>query len=155
MSEDQLNAVLVASNLIERNNQILFVEEGKDEIEGLWSLPSGSIRYGEEPREAARREAREEACVDVDIEDLLGIYIDESDTTEGRVIDFVYHSTARNNPEVPFEDTVRDYEWVDYQAIQELDLRNPYVEDIIDEYRSEGESELVNVIDSRTQSSPL
>ncbi|WP_347722382.1 hypothetical protein [Candidatus Nanohalococcus occultus] len=89
------------------------------------------------------------------MEDLLGIYIDESDTTEGRVIDFVYCSTAKNNPDVPFEDTVRDYEWGDYQAVEELDLRNPYVEDIIDEYRSEGESELVNFIDSKTQSSSL
>lgn len=41
---------------------------------GKWVFPGGYVDLGEVVPEAARREAREEACVDVAIEGLLNVY---------------------------------------------------------------------------------
>ena len=41
---------------------------------GLWVFPGGYVDRGEEVRSAARREAREEAGIDIRIDGLVGIY---------------------------------------------------------------------------------
>jgi len=41
---------------------------------GLWVFPGGYVDRGEEVRTAARREAREEAGIDVRLDGLVGIY---------------------------------------------------------------------------------
>jgi 8-oxo-dGTP pyrophosphatase MutT (NUDIX family) len=43
-------------------------------VEGWWTLPGGAIDPGETPAEAARRETREEASVEVELLRLLGVY---------------------------------------------------------------------------------
>lgn len=41
---------------------------------GLWTLPAGFLEEGETVEAGARREAREEACAELAIEALLGVY---------------------------------------------------------------------------------
>jgi ADP-ribose pyrophosphatase YjhB (NUDIX family) len=51
--------------------EILLVRERRD---GAWTLPGGWADVGETPREAARREAREESGFEVEITRLLAVY---------------------------------------------------------------------------------
>jgi ADP-ribose pyrophosphatase YjhB (NUDIX family) len=46
---------------------VLLVQRGKEPYLGMWSFPGGSIEPGETSREAARREAREETGVEVEV----------------------------------------------------------------------------------------
>ncbi len=39
-----------------------------------WSLPGGEVDQGESPAEAAVREAREEAGIEVELDHLIGVY---------------------------------------------------------------------------------
>ncbi len=59
---------LVVSVLIEREGKVLLVKrkEGKS-FPGLWGLPNGKVRLGETLEEAARREAKEETGLSVEI----------------------------------------------------------------------------------------
>lgn len=41
---------------------------------GYWTLPAGFMETGESVADATRREAREEACVDLDLDALLAVY---------------------------------------------------------------------------------
>jgi 8-oxo-dGTP diphosphatase len=41
---------------------------------GLWNLPGGGLEAGESPWEAVVREVQEEACVDVAVGSLAGVY---------------------------------------------------------------------------------
>ena len=41
---------------------------------GLWTFPAGYVNRGERVEEAAIREAREEACLEVRVEGLVGVY---------------------------------------------------------------------------------
>lgn len=41
-----------------------------------WGFPGGAIELGETPEQAAKREAKEETGLEVEINDLIGIYTD-------------------------------------------------------------------------------
>lgn len=57
-----------------KGGQVLLVRRGWGSREGTWTFPSGYVDLGEEVEEAARREALEEAGVEVELEGLLGVY---------------------------------------------------------------------------------
>lgn len=60
--------------LVEHSGQVLLVRRRNQPGRGLWCLPCGFADADEPPEQAARREAREEAGIDVAIGALLGIY---------------------------------------------------------------------------------
>lgn len=55
--------------LIKKDDQYLLIRrsETDDEDRGAWDLPGGGIDAGEQPQVAAKREAKEEAGVDVKV----------------------------------------------------------------------------------------
>ena len=54
--------------------RVVLVKRAIDPGFGLWVFPGGYVDRGEEVRLAAVREAREEAGVDVRLDDLVGLY---------------------------------------------------------------------------------
>lgn len=54
--------------------QLLMCRRAIEPRSGYWTLPAGFLEMGETPEEGAVREAREEACAELDIIDLLAIY---------------------------------------------------------------------------------
>lgn len=53
---------------------MLLVKRGHPPLAGEWSIPGGVLELGETVRAAAVREAREETCLTVEPEELLGVY---------------------------------------------------------------------------------
>ena len=60
--------------IIERDDQIVLVRR-RNPPHG-WALPGGFIDPGESVAQAARREAKEETGLDVELTELLGVYSD-------------------------------------------------------------------------------
>ncbi|MFQ5467227.1 MAG: NUDIX hydrolase [Kiloniellaceae bacterium] len=56
-----------------KGDRVLLVRRGKAPREGTWSLPGGRQRLGETVREAARREVREEAGIEILVAGLLDV----------------------------------------------------------------------------------
>jgi 8-oxo-dGTP diphosphatase len=69
-----VNPIVAAGTLIDRDGHVLLVRRGVDPGMGQWGLPAGYAEVGEGPEETARRETREEAGVEVELDELLGIY---------------------------------------------------------------------------------
>lgn len=59
--------------VIQRNDRLLMVEEGKEGIRGQWNLPTGHVEHCENIVAAAKREAKEETGLDITPTSILGI----------------------------------------------------------------------------------
>jgi ADP-ribose pyrophosphatase YjhB (NUDIX family) len=77
------------------SGEIILLRRGFDPGAGLWTFPGGFLDLGESVEDAARRETREEICIDVEIDGLVGVY---SKATE-RVMLIVYAATALGVPQ--------------------------------------------------------
>ncbi|MCS7123632.1 MAG: NUDIX hydrolase, partial [Candidatus Aenigmarchaeota archaeon] len=68
-------SIVVASDVIVRNNdKILIVKRGKQPYKGMFCLPGGRHEKGETIEETALREVREEACIEIELKEILGVY---------------------------------------------------------------------------------
>ena len=63
-----------------------------------WALPGGFVDAGEPVGDAARREAREETALDVELTDLLGVYSDPARDPRGPTISTVFVGRAAGTP---------------------------------------------------------
>jgi 8-oxo-dGTP diphosphatase len=63
-----------------------------------WALPGGFVDRGESLEQAAVREAREETCLEVTLETLLGCYSDPARDPRGHTASAVYIAHARGTP---------------------------------------------------------
>jgi 8-oxo-dGTP diphosphatase len=59
--------------LVTENGRVLMVKRAVDPQGGKWALPAGYVDYGEDPREAARREVAEETGLEVAITRLIDV----------------------------------------------------------------------------------
>ncbi len=67
------NPAPAAGVALVENGAVLLVKRRHDPYRGLWTLPSGFVEGGEDVRETAAREAREETGLEVSIEGLLSV----------------------------------------------------------------------------------
>ncbi len=101
MQREYPNAPLVGVGaIIIEHGRVLLIKRGKPPLEGQWSIPGGMLEIGEELREAAVREAREETGIEVEAGELLGVFDRVIRDSEGRVqyhyvlIDFLCQSIS-------------------------------------------------------------
>ena len=71
-----------------------------------WALPGGFVDYGESLESAARREAKEETSLDVELLYQLGAYSDPSRDPRHHTISVVFVASASGNPRA--HDDARD-----------------------------------------------
>lgn len=71
---DYENPRIVTGSVATRDGRILLCRRAIEPRKGYWTLPAGFMEKGESVEEAARREAREEAMAELEIDRVLAIY---------------------------------------------------------------------------------
>ena len=75
--------IVAAGVVIERGRVLLSQRKPGTHLAGAWELPGGKVLAGEDPRDALRRELREELGIDV---------------TVGEVVDVTFHRYGHDRP---------------------------------------------------------
>jgi ADP-ribose pyrophosphatase YjhB (NUDIX family) len=108
-----------------RDGKVLLVERGKEPWKGKWSLPGGSLEFGETVREAARRELAEETGIEADLEMLVDV--DDAITRDGQgrplqhfsIVCFTGHW---RRGEAEARDDAAGVQWAEIEALDRLDM---------------------------------
>lgn len=79
--------------------QIVLLRRAFDPGAGLWTFPGGFVDLGESVEEAARREAREELEVDLELTGLVGVY----SRADERVVLVVFAASLAGEPQTTDE----------------------------------------------------
>ena len=69
-----LNPAVAAGTLVEIDGRVVLIRRAVEPRKGYWGLPAGYVEADESAEEAAIRETREEAGLEVELDDLLGVY---------------------------------------------------------------------------------
>ena len=126
MSREYPSRPIVGVGVVVWNaERVLLVRRGKPPRAGHWSLPGGAQGLGETIAEAARREVKEEAGLDLTLGDIVAtVDLIERDQ-QGRIryhytlIDFVAEAAS---PELHPGSDAADARWFDLGEIEALGL---------------------------------
>ncbi|MCK5744570.1 MAG: NUDIX hydrolase, partial [Oricola sp.] len=71
---DYQNPKIVVGSVVLHEKKILLCKRAIEPRRGFWTLPAGYLEQHETAEDGTMREAREEACADIEIDRLLAVY---------------------------------------------------------------------------------
>jgi 8-oxo-dGTP diphosphatase len=116
---------LGVSTIVRRDGLILLVKRARPPLEGHWSFPGGLVELGETLKEAAAREVREEAAIEVEvgeqIETVEIIRRDEADRVDRHYVLAVFVAGWQAG-EIAAGDDAAEARWFDPDDVAELTM---------------------------------
>jgi 8-oxo-dGTP pyrophosphatase MutT (NUDIX family) len=107
----------------DRDGKVLLVRH----VEGHWMLPAGAVDPGETPAEAARREAREEASVQLELVRVAGVFggdphfrMTYANGDEVAWVTTLFEANIIDGVPAPGDDEIADVRWVSIAEAFEL-----------------------------------
>ena len=94
---------------------------------GNWTMPGGTMEFGESLKDCAVREVLEETGLNIEIRDIIGIYTDPKivvEYSDGEVrqeFSTLYYGTVKNGKE-HIDDESTEYKWVDLAELPNLPM---------------------------------
>ena len=75
-----------ADALVLKDGKILLIKRANEPYAGYWAMPGGFQEFGEHPATTAIREVREETGLTIELDSILGIYVQHTTPEEYRQI---------------------------------------------------------------------
>ena len=109
----------VVGALIESDGKFLVAKRKHDDsFGGLWEFPGGCIEHGEAPKEALRREIKEELGIDVEVGRLVFECEDEIPTL--KILIYLYECRIISGEPRPVD--CAEVRWVELEGLRRIDL---------------------------------
>ncbi|MEW5805636.1 MAG: NUDIX hydrolase [Patescibacteria group bacterium] len=119
MSQRLPVSVSAAVFIEDDKGRLLLVQQAAPEKGNKWGPPAGGMEAFEDPLQAAKREIREEIGVEIELINLIGIYVVERGE-ESLGIGFVFRGRIVNGTITPRPDEIKDYRFFDKEELDEL-----------------------------------
>jgi 8-oxo-dGTP diphosphatase len=114
---DELKTIVVTAGVIIEKKKVLVAQRMEGALRGLlWEFPGGKVKEGEDPREALRRELKEELDVDVEVGKILEVIFHPY--PEYPILLLTYHCRIKKG--VPKPIGCHDLRWVSLEELNEL-----------------------------------
>ena len=106
-----LNSKPTASALIVDGNKVLLGKRSIEPAKGDWDVIGGFLEPGEHPEDGARREAKEEAGTEIEIKELLGIFMDVYGTDKEPTLNICYLVGLKPDEKLIPGDDIEELRW--------------------------------------------
>ena len=117
--------VIIRSSELAGEDRIVLIRRDKEPAKGLWTFPGGAVELGESVRAAARREAREETGLEVELGEVAVVIDHVARDAQGGVR---YHYIIIDFYAEPIGSTlqpgtdVSDARWVSLDDLDDLEM---------------------------------
>ena len=118
-------------NLIVEKGKILLAKRSKLSFvyPGMWCLVGGFVDYGEKAEDGVRREAMEEAGVEVEVIRFSGHYYNSPSPTQKNVITLPFYTQIKSGkPHASQPEEVSEVKWFLPQEIRKMELMKSHKE---------------------------
>ncbi len=129
MSGDKhIQVMVIASAIIIQDGKLLLVQESHPDFYKKWNFPGGRVDEGEDFETAAKREAKEEAGVDVEVgRELLLMH-----TESAKPVIHAYEAHIVGGEPHGDNSEILDARWFPLEEVMSQDLRSPeYVQAVL------------------------
>jgi ADP-ribose pyrophosphatase YjhB (NUDIX family) len=121
---------------VDEDGRVLLSKRGIPPFLGCWDFPGGFLEEGEHPHDALRRELREEAGVEIDPLELIGIWMDRYGGNGAAAATLNLYYTARilaGEPE-PADD-VAELRWFAPEDVPRNELAFSHLDEVLDAWQ--------------------
>ncbi|HLZ10644.1 MAG TPA: NUDIX hydrolase [Chloroflexota bacterium] len=112
------NSKPTAGALIVNEDQVLLSKRARAPFRGFWDIPGGFLEAGEDPREGARREVREETGLEVVLAGPAEVYVGRYGADGDYTLNLYYRATIVSGEPNPADD-VTDLRWFAMDSLPE------------------------------------
>ena len=109
-------AIVVGVCIKNESNEILMVQEAKNEIKGLYNIPAGKLDSSESIIEGAIRETKEETGYDVKLDSILCIQYLESKN----ILKIIFNATIISGSKSFDKDEIMDIKWIPIEELESM-----------------------------------
>ncbi len=110
-----MKTLIVTAGVISKEGKVLITQRREGDHYGLfWEFPGGKVEDGEEPRQALRRELKEELGIETEVGGIFEVVFHVY--PEYPILLLVYHCQVKRG--VPRPLGCRDLRWVDSQELE-------------------------------------
>ncbi|MEO1018364.1 MAG: NUDIX hydrolase [Pseudomonadota bacterium] len=125
-----VNPKIVVGSVCTYDDRVLLCRRAIEPRRGFWTIPAGYLELDESAEEGAAREALEEACARIEIEDLIAVY----SVRRARQIQLLFRARLPQ-PNFGVGDESLEVELVAWDAIPWTDLAFPTVHLVLERAR--------------------
>lgn len=110
--------------VIIEDGRVLLIERGVEPSRGKWSVPGGSVEWGERLEDAVKREVREETGLEIEVGEVAGVFDVITSSDDGVGFHYViadFFAKPVGGVLAPGDDA-DDARWVRFDELNEYDL---------------------------------
>ncbi|WP_455645700.1 NUDIX domain-containing protein [Methanosphaera sp.] len=115
------NPALTVDVIIIKNNETVLIKRLNDPYKDHWALPGGFVEYGEKVEDAAIRETKEETGLDVELDELVGVYSDPQRDPRGHTVTVAFKAHIIGS-QLKSSSDAKDAKYVKISELKEVDL---------------------------------